>query len=498
MSLLSAGRPALRRIVAVTASSTRGRDISTLNPKSKTPQRVEVRSNSTSSAQTLPAGEVKAASETATTTAAAHPLSVLPTPVLLRSLLIATISSKPYLLLPSLSALSFLCKPRAGPLFNVDRNPILHFILKTTFYRQFCAGETPDEVRTTIRQLADMGFQGTIMTYAKETVFDAKTKTLTSLGVNTKGPGKPEDNEPTAAGGETFCPHIEAWRKGTVETIELLGANDYLALKLTGAGPSVTTAFSTDSPPPAQMLSALDEISTKCAARGVRILVDAESHHFLAGILRVTLDLMRKFNKDGHARIYNTYQAYLKSTPATLARHLQAASDEGFTLGLKLVRGAYIASDERSLIHETKADTDAAYNGIAQGVLCKQLGAFGTEKPFPSVELFLASHNKESVMKAHALRQQRLKEGLPTVPLGFGQLHGMSDEVSFGLLALKRGDNEPMVYKCSTWGGLGECLAYLVRRAIENRDAVGRTEDEYRALKKEVARRLRGLFKMSR
>ncbi|KAL4735373.1 FAD-linked oxidoreductase-like protein [Aspergillus similis] len=496
MSLLSAGRPAFPRIVAVTASSTRGRAISTLNPKSKTPQRVEVRSNSTSSAQTLPASEVKAASETAAVTAAASPLSALPTPVLLRSLLIATISSKPYFLLPSLSALSFLCKPRAGSLFNVDRNPILHFILKATFYRQFCAGETPNEVRSTIRQLADMGFQGTIMTYAKETVFDAKTKTQTGLGV-TNGPGKQEGTEPMAARGETFCPQIEAWRKGTVETIDLLGANDYLALKLTGAGPSVTTAFSTDSPPPAQMLSALDEISTKCAAKGVRILVDAESHHFLAGILRVTLDLMRKFNKDGHARVYNTYQAYLKSTPATIARHLQAASDEGFTLGLKLVRGAYIASDERSLIHKTKADTDAAYNGIAQGVLCRQLGAFGTEKPFPSVELFLASHNKESVMKAHALRQQRLKEGLPTVPVGFGQLHGMSDEVSFGLLALKNGGNEPMVYKCSTWGELGECLAYLVRRAVENRDAVGRTGDEYRALKKEVGRRLRGLFGMS-
>jgi hypothetical protein len=229
MFLISAGRPAFPRIVAVTASSTGGRGISTLNPNPKTPQRAEVRSNSTTSAQTLPA---ETESETAAITVAAHPLSALPTPVLLRSLLIATISSKPSLLIPSLSALSFLCKPRAGPLLNVDRNPILHFILKATFYRQFCAGETPDEVRSTIRQLADMGFQGTIMTYAKETVFDAKTKTQTGLGVNTKRPGKKEDTEPTAARGEAFCPQIEAWRKGTVETIELLGANDYLALKL--------------------------------------------------------------------------------------------------------------------------------------------------------------------------------------------------------------------------------------------------------------------------
>lgn len=264
--------------------------------------------------------------------------------------------------------------------------------------------------------------------------------------------------------------------------------------RLTGAGPTVTDAFSTGSLPPEQMLRALDEISQKCADRGVRILVDAESHHYLAGILRVTLDLMRKFNTDGFARVYNTYQGYLKSTPDTIAKHLAAASEEGFTLGLKLVRGAYIASDERSLIHDTKADTDAAYNGIAQGVLRQELGEFGTTKPFPSVNLFLASHNKESVMAAHALHQQRIKGGLPTVPVGFGQLHGMSDEVSFSLLQLKGPDGDPRVYKCSTWGGLGECLAYLLRRAIENRDAVSRTGDEYLALKREAARRVRALF----
>ncbi|KAL4807232.1 FAD-linked oxidoreductase-like protein [Aspergillus unguis] len=414
------------------------------------------------------------------------PLAALPTPTLLRSLLIATISSKPALLLPSLSFLSFLCKPHSR-LLDVDRNPIIHAVLKSTFYKQFCAGETPEEVKGTIKHLNGMGFQGTIMTYAKETVFDAKTNTQHGLGVA----GAHEKGLDKAA----FCQHIEAWRKGTLETVDLLGANDYLALKLTGAGPSVTEAFSTGSLPPQQMLDALDEICTASKNRGCRILVDAESHHYLAGILRVTLDLMRKFNTDGFARIYNTYQAYLKSTPSTIDRHLQAASDEGFTLGLKLVRGAYIASDERGLIHDTKADTDHAYNSIAQGALRQELGSFGSgNKAFPSVNLFLASHNKESVLSAHALHQYRLVHGLPTVPVGFGQLHGMSDEVSFGLLQLKGKNGDPMVYKCSTWGGLGECLAYLLRRAVENRDAVGRTGDEYRALKGEVRRRVKGWF----
>lgn len=246
------------------------------------------------------------------------------------------------------------------------------------------------------------------------------------------------------------------------------------------------------------MLDALDEICSRCKDRNVRILIDAESQHFQWGILRVTLDLMRKYNRDGYALIYNTYQAYLKSTSDTLFNHMAAAQKEGFTLGLKLVRGAYMASDERSLIHDTKEDTDNAYNSIAQGALKQTIGEFGSTTPFPSVNLFLASHNKESVMAAHELHKQRLDAGLPTVPVGFAQLHGMSDEVSFSLLALKGKYGTPEVYKCSTWGGMGECLAYLLRRAIENRDAVSRTADEYNALKSEVKRRAKGLFLQGR
>jgi hypothetical protein len=245
------------------------------------------------------------------------------------------------------------------------------------------------------------------------------------------------------------------------------------------------------------MLDALDEMCTRCKERKVRILVDAESQHFQWGILRITLDLMRKFNRDGYALVYNTYQAYLKSTSDTLAKHLAAAQKEGFTLGLKLVRGAYMASDNRCLFHDTKEDTDNAFNNISQGALKQTIGDFGTSKPFPSTNLFLASHNRDSVMAAHKLHKQRLAAGLPTVPVGFAQLHGMSDEVSFSLLALKGNDGTPEVYKSSTWGGMGECLAYLLRRVIENRDAVLRTHDEYSALKSEFKRRLRAVFSPS-
>lgn len=211
------------------------------------------------------------------------------------------------------------------------------------------------------------------------------------------------------------------------------------------------------------------------------------------------MELMRKYNKNG-AVIWNTYQAYLKSTPDTLRKHLDMADKEGFTLGLKLVRGAYLDTEKRSLIHDTKQDTDNAYNNIAQGALKRSLVGFGAEgsRPWPSVELVLAGHNMNSVMAAHQLHRLRLSHGLPTVPVMFAQLHGMSDRVSFQLLQMKGDDGkEPNVYKCSTWGTLGECIAYLARRATENRDAAGRTLEEYKALKAEVWRRFRGMFSPS-
>jgi hypothetical protein len=226
------------------------------------------------------------------------------------------------------------------------------------------------------------------------------------------------------------------------------------------------------------------------------MIVDAESQDYQVAIDKVTLELMRKYNKNGTAVVYNTYQAYLKKTPRNVMDHLIEANKGGFTLGLKVVRGAYILSEERSFIHDTKEDTDRSYNSIAQGALKRQLGEVGSSGPdsvaFPSVKLLLCSHNKESLTEALRLHQERVKKDLPTVPVAFAQLHGMSDAVSFSLLQQDtEGLTRPTVIKCSTWGTLRECMAYLLRRAVENKSAVMRTTDEHLALKEEFWRRLR-------
>ncbi|KAH7028777.1 FAD-linked oxidoreductase-like protein [Microdochium trichocladiopsis] len=405
--------------------------------------------------------------------------------MLLRSLLVATISSHRFLLLPALSVLQFLIKPHTSRLLSVDRNPILHGVLKRTFYNQFCAGENEAETRQCVRSLKDLGFRGVILTFARETVFDHNNAQGTS--------GSNSSPEQALEAADSHDVSVEEWKNGTMETAALVDAGDFLALKLTGAGPRVTGAFTAGHEAPPQMMDALRTICSECKRRGVRVIVDAESQHFQKGISLTTLRLMREFNADdGVAVVYNTYQAYLKRTPAVLAEHMRAAMDEGFTLGLKLVRGAYMLSDDRSLIHDTKQDTDHAYNVIARGALTKEIGEFGGARgkfPFPSTNLFVASHNRESVLGAYRLHRQREAAGLPTVPVSFGQLHGMSDEVSFGLLAEGEKDNaammegqqqpslypargpRPDVFKCTTWGSMSECIAYLMRRAVENRDA---------------------------
>ena len=150
------------------------------------------------------------------------PLAALPNGNLLRSLFIAGVSSKKAFLIPCLKILSFLSQPGRGYLLNVDKNPLIHAILKKTFYNQFCAGETPYETRQCVRRLKDLGFSGVILTYARETVFDHRSDRSGIQGVSeAKG----------VAQSTAFCKHIDEWRNGTLGTMKLIEDGDYLALK---------------------------------------------------------------------------------------------------------------------------------------------------------------------------------------------------------------------------------------------------------------------------
>lgn len=254
---------------------------------------------------------------------------------------------------------------------------------------------------------------------------------------------------------------------------------------------------------------ATTEICELAKARNVRLLFDAEQQAFQKGIDAWTLDFQKKYNRGTPARavVYGTYQAYSRSTPATLAENLVFARNEGFTLGIKLVRGAYLASDPRHLFWKTKEDTDRTYDGIAEALIKQQyndvLRSFSQDETFPEVDLVLASHNHASVRKAMSLRKQQTDRGEMGIQIVYGQLMGMADDVSCELVlagkqqeALSPGektqDQGPKAFKYLVWGSVGECTQYLLRRALENRDAVLRSKECRGALWKELRRRMLG------
>ena len=139
----------------------------------------------------------------------ASPLSFLPLSALLRSYIITSLSASPILLHLSLCILSALAHS-SSPFLNPDRNPLLHWLLKRTFYSQFCAGETPGEVKKTVDGLKEMGYKGVILGYAREVVLDES----------------PKENVQADT-----IEEIEAWKHGTLETVRLAVKGDYVALK---------------------------------------------------------------------------------------------------------------------------------------------------------------------------------------------------------------------------------------------------------------------------
>ena len=66
----------------------------------------------------------------------------------------------------------------------------------------------------------------------------------------------------------------------------------------------------------------------------------------------------------------------------------------------------------------------------------------------------------------------------------FGQLYGMSDNISFNLA--EEGYN---VIKYLPFGPIKEVIPYLIRRAEENTSVKGQTSRELELIKKELKRR---------
>ncbi|KAF5664247.1 proline oxidase [Fusarium heterosporum] len=403
------------------------------------------------------------------------PLSILPLGMIIRSLLITSISSSTTLRTIFIRALLMLAHAD-NVILNPDRNHFLGFILKKTFYAQFCAGETPAEVRATIARLKSIGFSGVILTYAKEAISNQEETKV----VDTYDTGKETTHD--------IINEIEPWSRSTQETIRLAEAGDYVAVKLTGCGRLAVHNLSRDQEPSPYLSQSMHRIFTLAQQRGVGIIFDAEQDTFQTGIDTWTMIFARTYNTADTATIYGTYQAYRKATPSTISRHLIEAQRNNFTLGVKLVRGAYLGSDPRHCFYDTKAETDICYNAVADSVLRRQWGPFVTGNgTFPNAHLVLATHNAESVRQARVI----CEAGKAKSEIMIAQLQGMADEVSCELIKSNSGSKSVVLpaYKYLVWGTIGECMKYLLRRAYENQDEIQRTQSGRNAMWVELVRR---------
>ena len=340
-----------------------------------------------------------------------------------------------------------------------------------------------------------MGYKGVILAYGKEIVLNKGEKLKTSP--------KLSSSEDASAIEED----VQAWKDGTMKTVEMAEEGDFIGLKFSGAGRDAMRQLAEVSPPSKAIEQATTEICDLAEARGVRLLFDAEQNAVQPGIDAWTIRFQRRYNRKapGKAVVYGTYQAYLRSTPPTLANHIAIADQEGFTLGVKLVRGAYMGSDPRDLFWSSKEATDKAYDGITEALIKRRWNTVmwpsgkETREKIPEVAFVLASHNHQTVKKAMAIRKEQTDKGDDKIDMAYGQLMGMADEVSCELVMAakargmtpfeKRECAGPKAYKYLVWGSVGECLKYLVRRAEENRDAVIRAKGTRTALRAELGRR---------
>eukprot|EP00894_Picocystis_sp_ML_P001251 jgi/Pico_ML_1/51768/g328.t1 len=117
------------------------------------------------------------------------------------------------------------------------------------------------------------------------------------------------------------------------------------------------------------------------AEKGVRLLVDAEQTYFQRTMDQMAFQMQQKYNRGG-TYVYQTYQLYLKNSDKELEWELREASEKGFKLGAKIVRGAYMDS-ERALaeskglpspIHDSKEDTDQNFNRCLDSLLREDSG----------------------------------------------------------------------------------------------------------------------------
>ncbi len=229
-----------------------------------------------------------------------------------------------------------------------------------------------------------------------------------------------------------------------------------------------------------RVVARFEKACSEAFLKDVPLLIDAEESWMQDAIDELVFELMGKYNKE-KAIVFNTLQMYRWDRMKYLKKIHGIAQMKGHKIGIKLVRGAYLEKENGradrlkypSPIFTTKLATD---NNFDAGVLF-------IIKNIDVISVFAGTHNQESVYNLMSLMEEK---GIDVNDdrIWFGQLYGMSDNISFNLAS-----NGYQVAKYLPFGPVKEVMPYLIRRAQENTSVAGQTGRELQLIKQELQRR---------
>ncbi len=229
-----------------------------------------------------------------------------------------------------------------------------------------------------------------------------------------------------------------------------------------------------------RVVARFDKVCSEAHKKNVPLLIDAEESWMQDAADDLVAQMMKKYNKE-QAIVFNTLQMYRWDRLDYLKKLHQQAKTDGFYIGMKIVRGAYmekenLRAEEKGYptpICESKEATDINYDAAIQYMV----------KNIDRMAIFAGTHNELSSYKLMEYMQE-LKIDKKDSRIWFGQLYGMSDNISYNLSA--NGYNNA---KYLPFGPVRDVMPYLIRRAEENTSVAGQTSRELKLITAERERR---------
>jgi proline dehydrogenase len=229
-----------------------------------------------------------------------------------------------------------------------------------------------------------------------------------------------------------------------------------------------------------RVVARFDKVCKAAFENNISVLIDGEESWMQDAADQLVETMMQKYNTN-KCIVFNTLQMYRWDRLDYLKKLHEKSKTDGFYIGMKLVRGAYMEKENaraekknyKSPICIDKKATDDNFDSAANYMM----------QNIDKMSIFLGTHNEDSSYKMMEMMQQNNISNNDD-RIWFGQLYGMSDNISYNLA-----ENGYNVSKYLPFGPVKEVMPYLIRRAQENTSVAGQTSRELGLLETEKARR---------